>query len=79
MSFTLSGQLDTIIATASDQVLIPNPRSINPFLPGADWNSDNRNYTLKIRFTAPPQGSEHFVPAAGNNTFYAGTLVKIYI
>lgn len=43
-------------------------------MPGADWNADNRNYTVKIRFTAPPQGSDHFVPEAGNNTFYAGTL-----
>jgi hypothetical protein len=25
-----------------------------------------RNYTLKIRFTAPPDGSSHFVPGAGN-------------
>jgi hypothetical protein len=74
MSFTLAGQIDTVIATAPDRVLIPDPGSTNPFLPGADWNADNRNYTVKIRFNAPPQGSEHFVPEAGNNTFYAGTL-----
>jgi hypothetical protein len=74
MSFTLSGQLDNVITTASDKTLIPDPGSTNPFLPGADWNADNRNYTIKIRSTPPPQGSEHFVPEAGNNTFYAGTL-----
>lgn len=74
MSFTLIGQIDTVIATAPDQALIPDPGSTNPFLPGANWNANNRNYTIKIRPTAPPQGSEHFVPEAGNNTFYAGTL-----
>ncbi|MBV7272828.1 hypothetical protein I6U48_07865 [Clostridium sp. PL3] len=74
MSFTLAGQIDTVIATASDRMLIPDPGSTNPFLPGADWNADNRNYTIKIRSTAPPQGSDHFVPEAGNNTLYAGTL-----
>lgn len=74
MSFTLSGQIDTVIATAPDRALIPDPGSTNPFLPGADWNAENRNYTIRIRSTAPPQGSEHFVPEAGNNTFYAGTL-----
>lgn len=74
MSFTLTGQLDTVIATAPDQAIIPDPESTNPFLPGADWNANNRNYTIKIRSTAPPHGSEHFVPEAGNNTFYAGTL-----
>lgn len=74
MPFTLAGQLDTVIATAPDRVLVPDPGSTNPFLPGADLNADNRNYTIKIRSTPPPQGSEHFVPEAGNNTFYAGTL-----
>lgn len=74
MSFTLAGQLDTVIVTAPDKQLIPDHGSTNPFMPGADWNADNRNYTVKIRFTAPPQGSEHFVPEAGNNTFYVGTL-----
>ncbi|WP_326908851.1 hypothetical protein [Sedimentibacter sp. MB31-C6] len=74
MSFTLAGQLDNVIVTASDKALIPDPGSTNPFLPGANWNADNRNYTIKIRSTAPPQGSEHFVPEAGNNVFYAGTL-----
>ena len=74
MSFTLTGQIDTVIANAPDRVLIPDPGSTNPFLPGADWDADNRNYTIKIRSTAPPHGSEHFVPEAGNNTFYAGTL-----
>lgn len=54
--------------------LIPDPGSTNPFLPGANWDATNRNYTLKIRFTAPPEGSNHFVPGAGNNVIYAGTL-----
>lgn len=54
--------------------LIPDPGSTNPFLPGANWDATNRNYTLKIRFTAPPEGSTHFVPGAGNNVIYAGTL-----
>jgi hypothetical protein len=54
--------------------LIPDPGSTNPFLPGANWDETNRNYTLKIRFTAPPEGSNHFVPGAGNNVIYAGTL-----
>lgn len=74
MSFTLAGQLDNVIATASDKLLLPDPGSTNPFLPGADWNAENRNYTIRILSTPPPQGSEHFVPEAGNNTFYAGTL-----
>lgn len=74
MSFTLAGQLDNVIATSPDRVLIPDPGSTNPFLPGADWNAENRNYTIKIRSTAPPLNSDHFVPEAGNNTFYAGTL-----
>ncbi|SET44907.1 hypothetical protein SAMN05660297_02421 [Natronincola peptidivorans] len=74
MSYTLSGQLDNVITTAPDRMLIPDPGNINPFLPGADWNADDRNYTIKISFTPPPQGSEHFMPEAGNNTFYAGTL-----
>lgn len=74
MSFTLAGQQDNVIATASDRMIIPDPGSTNPFLPGADWNADNRNYTVKIRSTPPPQGADHFVPEAGNNIFYAGTL-----
>lgn len=74
MSFTLSGQLDNVIANAPDQALLPDPGSTNPFMPGADWNANNRKYTIRIRSTAPPQGSSHFVPEAGNNTFYAGTL-----
>jgi len=74
MSFTLAGQLDNVITTAPDKALIPDPGSTTPFLPCADWNANNRNYTIKIRSTPPPKGSEHFVPEAGNNTFYAGTL-----
>jgi hypothetical protein len=74
ISFTLTGQLDTVIVTAPDQALIPDPGNTNPFLPGANWNATNRKYTIKIRSTAPPQGSSHFVAEAGNNTFYAGTL-----
>lgn len=74
LSFTLSGQLDNVITTASDKMLIPDYGSTNPFLPGADWDAENRNYTIKILPTAPPEGSDHFVPEAGNNIFYAGTL-----
>lgn len=74
MSFTLTGQKDNVIATAADKALIPDCGSSNPFLPGVDWNVENRNYTIKILSTPPPHGSEHFVPEAGNNTFYAGTL-----
>jgi hypothetical protein len=73
MSFTLTGQLDTVITTVPDKMLIPDMGNTNPFLPGSNWNADHRNYTLKIRFTAPPQGSDHFIPEAGNNTLYAGT------
>ncbi|MDE5414255.1 hypothetical protein [Alkalihalobacterium chitinilyticum] len=54
--------------------LIPDPGSTNPFMPGANWDATNRNYTLRIRFTAPPEGSNHFVPGAGNNVIYAGTF-----
>jgi hypothetical protein len=74
MSYTLTGQLDNVIVNVPDKSIIPDPGSTNPFLPGADWNADNRNYTIKIRSTPPPQGSEHFVPEAGNNILYAGTL-----
>jgi len=74
MSFSVTGIVDTIIVNVPDRKLIPDPGSTNPFLPGANWNADNRNYTLKMVFTAPPQGSEFFVPEAGNNTIYAGTL-----
>ncbi|EOR25255.1 hypothetical protein A500_10275 [Clostridium sartagoforme AAU1] len=48
MSFTLAGQLDNVITTASDKMLIPDSGSTNPFLPCADWNADNRNYTIKL-------------------------------
>lgn len=54
--------------------LIPDPGSTNPFFPGGNWDATNRNYTLKIRFTEPPEGSNLFVPDAGNNVIYAGTL-----
>ncbi|MEA4988942.1 MAG: hypothetical protein VB095_12860 [Anaerovorax sp.] len=74
LSFSVIGKSDLTIATIPDKDLIPDPGSTNPFLPGANWNAKNRNYTLKIRFTAPPEGSDHFVPAEGNNIVYAGTL-----
>jgi len=74
MSFTVRGEADRPIVSVPDRDLTPDPGSTNPFLPGADWNADNRNYTLRIRFTAPPKGSNHFVPEAGNNTIYAGTF-----
>lgn len=74
MSITVRGEADRPIASVPDRQLIPDPGSTNPFLPGADWDADNRNYTLIIRFTPPPQGSDLFVPEAGNNTIYAGTF-----
>lgn len=73
MSITVNGTADIPIASAPDQSLIPDPGSTNPFLPGANWDAKNRNYTLIIRFTAPPD-SEHFVPGAGKNIIYVGTL-----
>lgn len=74
LSFSVIGKADLTIATIPDKDLIPDPGSTNPFLPGADWNAKKRNYTLKIRFLAPPKGVDHFVPGAGNNIVYAGTL-----
>lgn len=74
LSFSVIGKADLTIATIPDYKLIPDPGSTNPFWPGADWNAKNRNYTLKIRFTAPPEGSDHFVPGSGNNIVYAGTM-----
>ncbi|RUL49326.1 hypothetical protein [Lysinibacillus antri] len=74
LSFSVIGLADLTIATIPDYKLIPDPESTNPFLHGADWNAKNRNYTLKIRFTAPPEGSDHFVPGAGNNIVYVGTM-----
>jgi hypothetical protein len=62
------------VDSVAGRELLPDPRSTNPFLPGANWDATNRNNTLKIRFTAPPDGSNHFVPGAGNNVIYAGTL-----
>ena len=74
LSFTINGQGDVAIASVPDVALIPDPGSTNPFLPGANWDAKNRNYTLLVRFTAPPPGFNHFVPGAGTNTVYAGTL-----
>ena len=75
-SLTVIGQVNLFVASAVDHELIPDPGSTNPFLPGANWDAKNRNYTFKIRFTAPPEGSTHFVPGAGNNIIYAGTLAN---
>ncbi|WP_051280348.1 hypothetical protein [Anaerovorax odorimutans] len=74
LAYSVIGKADLTIATIPDRDLIPDPGSINPFLPGANWNAKNRNYTLKIRFTPPPEGIDHFIPGAGNNIIYAGTL-----
>lgn len=76
LSFSVIGKADLTIATIPDYEIIPDPGSINPFLNGADWNAKNRDYTLKIRFTAPPEGSDHFVPGAGNNIVYAGSMLN---
>lgn len=59
-----------LVDSVAGREIIPDPGSTNPFIPGANWDAPNRNYTLKIRFTAPPNGSDHFVPAAGNNVIY---------
>lgn len=74
LSYSIIGKADLTIVTIPDHELIPDPGSTNPFWPGADWNAKNRNYTLRIRFTAPPENSDHFVPGAGNNIVYAGTM-----
>ncbi|PIC79781.1 hypothetical protein CSV75_11375 [Sporosarcina sp. P18a] len=75
-SFNIAGEFNLSVTSVVDRQLLPDPGSTNPFLPGANWNAKNRNYTLKIRFTAPPDGSSHFVPSAGNNIIYAGTLAN---
>jgi hypothetical protein len=75
-SFNIAGEFNLAVTTVVDHQLIPDPGSTNPFLPGANWDAKNRNYTLKIRFTTPPNGSDHFVPGAGNNIIYAGTLAN---
>lgn len=73
-SFNVSGEINQFVASAVGRNIIPDPGSKNPFLPGANWDAKNRNYTLKIRFTDPPKGSNRFVPGAGNNIIYAKTL-----
>jgi hypothetical protein len=74
-SFTVANTpTHRLVDSVAGRELIPDPGSTNPFLSGANWDATNRNYTLKIRFTAPPDGSNHFVPSAGNNVIYAGTL-----
>lgn len=75
-SITVIGELNLFVASAVDHELMPDPGSTNPFLPGANWDAKNRSYTLKVRFTAPPEGSDHFIPGAGNNIIYAGTLTN---
>lgn len=76
-SLTVIGQFNQPVASAVDHELIPDPGSTNPFLPRANWDAKNRNYTLKISFTPPPKGSDHhFVPGAGNHIVYAGTLAN---
>jgi hypothetical protein len=73
-SLNVAGQFNLAVESAAGRELLPDPGSTNPFLPGANWNAKNRNYTLKIRFTSPPHGSNKFVPAPGNNVIYADTL-----
>ncbi|WHY91655.1 hypothetical protein QNK12_29330 [Neobacillus cucumis] len=75
-SFNIAGQFNLGVGSVVDRELLPDPGSTNPFLPGANWDAKNRNYALKIRFTAPPNGSDPFVPGAGNNIMYAGTLAN---
>lgn len=75
-SFNIAGEFNLAVTSVVDRQILPDPGSTNPFLPGANWDAKNRNYTLKIRFTAPPEGSSHFVPGSGNNIIYAGTLAN---
>ncbi|WP_093054206.1 hypothetical protein [Salipaludibacillus aurantiacus] len=74
-SFTVANSpTHRLVDSVAGREFIPDPGSTNPFLPGANWGAQNRNYTLKVRFTNPPEESNHFVPGAGNNVIYAGTL-----
>lgn len=65
-----------VIGTLHDSEIAPDPGSINPFLPGADWNAPNRKYTIIIRFTPPPPGKGPEVvrgmQAARGNIIYVG-------
>jgi hypothetical protein len=64
------------IAALHDSEIAPDPGSVNPFLPGADWNASQRRYTVIVRFTPPPAGEGPAVvrggQAARGNIVYAG-------
>ena len=75
-SFVAHDMKNRTIATLHDSDIAPDQGSVNPFLPGADWNAPNRRYTLIIRFTAPPAGTGPAVmrgpQTARGNILYAG-------
>ncbi|CCF13783.1 putative uncharacterized domain protein [Brevibacillus laterosporus GI-9] len=74
MSYTVYGCNLQVIATAFDQMLIPNDGCVNTFEPYANWQATNRSYTLKLQFIPPPQYVCPFVPGIGNNIFFVGAL-----
>ncbi|RAP28408.1 hypothetical protein C2W64_04842 [Brevibacillus laterosporus] len=74
MSYTVYGCNQQAIASAFDQMLIPNDGCVNTFDPHANWYASNRSYTLKLQFTPPPPFVCPFVPGVGNNTFFVGAL-----
>ena len=55
-SFVAHDVANRPIAALHDSEIAPDPGSINPFLPGADWNAPRRRYTVIVRFTPPPAG-----------------------
>jgi hypothetical protein len=73
MSITVGGETDIPIVSVYDQLLMPNPGSVNPFYPRADWDAENRDYTLIVRF-APPLANNYFIPGPGCNIVLAGVL-----
>ncbi|MGG1441987.1 hypothetical protein ABE354_07955 [Brevibacillus laterosporus] len=74
MSYTVYGCNQQVIASAFDQMLIPNEGCVNTFEPHANWEAMNRSYTLKLQFIPPPRYVCPFVPGVGNNTFFIGAL-----
>ncbi|MEG6584749.1 hypothetical protein [Dendrosporobacter sp. 1207_IL3150] len=65
------------ITTAYDQIIMPDLGCTNPFLPNADFNATNRDYTLKISFTDPPDKNHPYTPSPENNTLYVGSSTTL--
>jgi hypothetical protein len=65
------------IATLRDEDIVPDPGSTNPYLPGSDWNTKERRYTITVRFSPPPatsSGGKHSGShTAHGNFLYLGT------